>query len=346
MYATCLFCNRSLGHNESVEHFPVGRRLAFDAARGRLWVVCPACERWNLTPLEERWEAIEDCERLYRGTRLRAATDQIGLARLRDGTELVRIGQPLRPEFAAWRYGDQFGRRRRRQMIIAGAGLGAIGAVVAGGVAVGASVGGVGWMLVRLAQSAIKGNPRSVAARIRTDDQQVLRVRLGHLSETTLARGTSAPLSLDLRHEGGRRRFEGAEAMRVAATLMPKVNRYGGTRQTVAQAVTAIEETRGSEGYLETLARAAHVYTAPPAKPIRRLTLMHDMPDTGLLGLTPVQRLAFEMSLHEEAERRAMEGELGDLERAWREAEEIAGIADDLLVPAGVSSRIEQFRNR
>jgi hypothetical protein len=73
---------------------------------------------------------------------------------------------------------------------------------------------------------------------------------------------------------------------------------------------------------------------------------MHDMPDAGLLGLSRVQRLAFEMALHEEAERRAMEGELGDLERAWREAEEIAGIADDLLVPAGVSTRIEEFRER
>ena len=96
MYATCLFCNRPLGSNESIEHFPVGRRLAFDSTKGRLWAVCPACERWNLTPLEERWEAIEDAERLYRSTRLRAATDQIGLARLRDGTELVRIGEPLR----------------------------------------------------------------------------------------------------------------------------------------------------------------------------------------------------------------------------------------------------------
>jgi hypothetical protein len=346
MYATCLFCNRSLGHNESIEHFPIGRRLAFDAAKGRLWVVCPSCERWNLTPLEERWEAIEDAERLYRGTRLRAATDQIGLARLRDGTELVRIGEPLRPEFAAWRYGDQFGRRRRRQMIVAGAGVAAIGAIVAGGVAVGASVGGVGWLLTRLAQSAIKGNPRSVVARIRTDDQQILRVRLGHLSETTLDRGSSSPLSINLRHDGGRWDFDGPEAMRVAATLMPKVNRYGGTKQTVAEAVTAIEETRGSEGFLEALSHTARVYTRPPPKPPRRLTIMHDMPDAGLLGLTRVQRLAFEMALHEETERRAMEGELGDLERAWREAEEIAGIADDLLVPAGVSTRIEEFRER
>jgi hypothetical protein len=344
MYATCLFCNGSLGRNESIEHFPIGRRLAFDAAKGRLWVVCPACERWNLSPLEERWEAIDDAERLYRATRLRAATDQIGLARLGDGTELVRIGEPLRPEFAAWRYGDQFGRRRRRQMMVAGAGLAALGAIVAGGVAVGASVGGFGWMIARMARSAMKGNPRSMVARIRTDDQRILRVRLGHLSETTLERGASSPISVDLRHEGGRWRFDGAEALRVAAILMPKVNRYGGTKQAVAQAVTAIDHERGSEGYLESLARGAHVLTRPPAKPMRRLTMLHDMPESGLLGLAPVQRLAFEMALHEEAERRAMEGELAELERAWRDAEEIAGIADDLLIPTGVMNTIERFR--
>ncbi len=44
-------------------------------------------------------------------------------------------------------------------------------------------------------------------------------------------------------------------------------------------------------------------------------------------------RLALEMALHEEQERRALEGELAQLERAWREAEEIAAIADNLLLP-------------
>ena len=63
MYSTCIFCQQSLGRNEAIERFPVGRRLAFDEAKGRLWVVCRKCERWNLTPLEERWEAIEECER-------------------------------------------------------------------------------------------------------------------------------------------------------------------------------------------------------------------------------------------------------------------------------------------
>src|SRR6185295_8139209 len=50
MYSTCLFCNGPLGANERIEHFPVGSRLAFDSEKGRLWVVCVGCARWNLTP--------------------------------------------------------------------------------------------------------------------------------------------------------------------------------------------------------------------------------------------------------------------------------------------------------
>lgn len=67
MYSTCLFCSSALGRNESIEHFAVGRRLAFDAAKGRLWVICPTCARWNLTPLESRWEAIEEKEYTVQG---------------------------------------------------------------------------------------------------------------------------------------------------------------------------------------------------------------------------------------------------------------------------------------
>ena len=115
MYSTCLFCSGALGRNESIEHFAVGRRLAFDAAKGRLWVICLQCNRWNLTPLESRWEAIEEAERAYRATKLRSATEHIGLAKLKEGTELVRIGRPLLPEFAAWRYGKVFKRRMHNE---------------------------------------------------------------------------------------------------------------------------------------------------------------------------------------------------------------------------------------
>src|SRR5258708_36844406 len=117
MYAPCLFCHTALGTNEVVESFPIGRRLAFDAATGRLWVICRKCERWNLTPIEERWEAVEQCERLFTSTRLRVSSDNIGLSRLREGLELVRIGRPLRPGMAAWGDGGQVGRRPRPSII-------------------------------------------------------------------------------------------------------------------------------------------------------------------------------------------------------------------------------------
>jgi hypothetical protein len=65
----------------------------------------------------------------------------------------------------------------------------------------------------------------------------------------------------------------------------------------------------------------------------------------GSIGaLDPALRLAFEMTLNEEFERRAMEGELALLEEAWREAEEVASIADGLIVPAGWRAFVDRHR--
>ena len=128
MYTTCLFCHSDLGANHFLPTFPVGRRLAYDTKKGRLWVICTRCGRWNLTPLEERWEAIDECERLFRGTRLRMSTDNVGLARFRGGFELVRIGPALLPEIASWRYGARLTRiepdhEQQRGLITRGARL-------------------------------------------------------------------------------------------------------------------------------------------------------------------------------------------------------------------------------
>src|SRR5687768_17343824 len=90
LHRTCLSCHVALGVNETVEQLPIDRRLAFDSARGRLWVICGRCGTWNLTPIETRWEAIECCERLYRATTERYSTPQIGIALVRGGLPLVR----------------------------------------------------------------------------------------------------------------------------------------------------------------------------------------------------------------------------------------------------------------
>ncbi len=358
MYATCLFCQKDLGRNETFETFPVGRRLAFDAAKGRLWVVCRHCERWNLSPLEERWEAIEEAERLYRDTRRRVATDNIGLAKMRDGTTIVRIGEPLRPEFAAWRYGDQFGRRRVRQIAIVGAGLGALGAVIAGGAMVGVGVGSFAWMIGNAGKGLVRGRSEQIVARIKGPNGNPMEVRRRHLLETSIERGETSPLAITLRYKNGQARFEGEQAMHVASRIIPAANRFGGSKKTVAEAVSKIENAGGSEQFLERIASMSRVLTRvgltdvgdwTPRGSGRRISRFVKKNsannwNTGIFALDPVQRLALEMALHEEAERAALHGELASLEAAWREAEEIAGISDSLLVSADVDDKFTKLK--
>jgi len=348
VYSTCLFCNKTLGANEALEAFPVGHRLAFDPAKGRLWVVCKHCERWNLSPLEERWEAIEDADRLYRDTRRRVSTDNIGLAKLRDGTELVRIGEPLRPEFAAWRYGDQFGRRRRRQMLIAGGGVTAFGAIVVGGAVVGVGIGGFGWMMAKAVQTIVNGSPEKVVATIQTETAGLVKVRRRHLAETAIVPGVDGPFAIDLRFKNGKAHFEGREAERIASIVVPQVNRYGGAPDAISDAVGLIEASRGTEGFLEQVAQHAPIMTARSTRSRRwqgRGIFADGRFNRGLFALPTSERLALEMALHEEAERKALEGELSELERAWKDAEEIAAISDDMFVTPGMRGAIERLRS-
>jgi hypothetical protein len=65
-----------------------------------------------------------------------------------------------------------------------------------------------------------------------------------------------------------------------------------------------------------------------------------------LHSLAPRDRLALEMALHEESERRAMDGELAALELAWAEAEQIAKIADDMFLPASIDEQLNTLRDR
>jgi hypothetical protein len=133
--------------------------------------------------------------------------------------------------------------------------------------------------------------------------------------------------------------------MRNASLVVPAVNRFGGSRSTVAEAVGQIEQVGGPERYVETLARRAETLTAVRGRP-HRFGRKGRIGKTGLYGLTTIDRLGLEMALHEDAERRAMQGELTLLEAAWRDAEEIAAISDDLLLPDNVKSSLERMRDR
>lgn len=329
MYSTCIFCHSALGKNEAVEHFPVGRRLAFDGAKGRLWVVCAKCGRWNLTPIEERWEAIEECEKQYRETIKRSSTDEIGLGRVKEGTDLIRIGEPLRPEFAAWRYGRHFRERYHRIIATSGAAI----AVAAGLAIVGVPIepllatiygaGTIGLMIrsrtssaqkfLRESMSAANGRDVSIVSVrvIPHDDEQGWALRLS---------GFDTPVDLF-----------GREARHTAHLIMPAINAFGGRPSVVVKAVEELERAGPPDQYFR------HIVT------FMRENHEGFMP---LGGLPAPMRLAAEMAAHEETERVALEGELKQLETDWREAEEIAAIADNLFLPKSITDFIERHRPR
>ena len=348
MYSTCLFCNGDLGRNESIEHFQVGRRLAFDAAKGRLWVVCRRCERWNLTPLEERWEAIEECERAFGATRLRVSTDHIGLAKLREGLELVRIGDPQRPEMAAWRYGDQFGRRRRRQYVLLGGAAVLVGTAVVAGPMLGLAGAGVfspAWNILNGATQIYRSQklisiPSPGAEQLRTRLSDVDRVKLEmeddvfRLSVPVVSR---APGGAWWRYAKMRetRILIGDDAVRAAGALLPMLNQRGGNESQVRSAVDIIEEA-GSPQQL--FRRAARDLAA------REGDTFGKRRKSSLKRVPLATRLALEMASHEESERRALEGELAVLEEAWQQADEIAAIADDLFLPGSVDEQLARLK--
>src|SRR5437016_4346052 len=115
MYRSCAFCNGRLDGDGGPSGLGVGRRLAFDEWKGRLWVICPRCARWNLAPLDDRLERIEAVARAAHTGRVAAASEQVALVRWQ-GYDLVRVGKPPRVEFATWRYGERLRARRREQM--------------------------------------------------------------------------------------------------------------------------------------------------------------------------------------------------------------------------------------
>lgn len=300
---------------------------------------------------------------MYSATRLRVSTDNIGLARLSEGLELVRIGQPQRPEFAAWRYGDQFGRRRRRHLIYSTAGIAALAGIVVAGPATGLIAGG-SWGIWHGA-NALRNLYQAQRVRVRLqlpgrDDPVIIRKR--HLDDVRLVSAADdSTWQLHVAHERTEKTpfwweslrqvtsprpdagprdltvLSGDDALRAAGQLLPQLNAAGARAAQVQGAVRLIEDV-GDPVQLF----AAQAERGRPGPRSRRT-----QPRGLIIGELPTEvRLALEMAAHEETERRALEGELVLLEEAWRDAEEIAAIADDMFLPEDTEGRLEELRRR
>jgi hypothetical protein len=349
MYGSCIFCSAALGSNESIERFPVGRSLAFDAAKGRLWAVCPKCARWNLAPIEERWEAIEDAERLFRDTRLRAQSENVGLAKLADGTRLIRVGQALPGEMAAWRYGEQLARRQRRALWYGGVAAAAGVGILAAGVAA-TSIGFVGGVnlyngyryLARRARSLrpvgrVEAEVGGVQTQVRLRGEDVTGAWLSD-PDDGLGIALNFPRAVDVpdpRRAGQLRKvplvLRGDAALPVMGRAMVHVNASGASAAGVQMALRRMQLAGSPEEFVRTVARRRLLLTGGDTRgaPLdTKFDAMFDPEDEPRSDWAVA--LALEMALHEETERRALQGELAMLESMWREAEEIASIADRL----------------
>ena len=129
LHTRCMYCRTAFPHSSLFSRIPPGTRFAYDPESGRVWSICNRCRRWNLIPLEERFEAVEELERAVRddGTCI-AATANIALYHTEE-LVLVRIGSALAVERAVWRYGRQLTARvpsnqrahRRLALMTAGA---------------------------------------------------------------------------------------------------------------------------------------------------------------------------------------------------------------------------------
>lgn len=336
MFTRCLTCHAPFGDNEVLEHFPHGRRVAYDPERGRLWAICGLCRSWTLAPFEERWEALEELERIVTDrARLLSRTDRIALLR-HDGLEIVRVGDAGLEEEAWWRYGRELRERRRTVRRLTLVGSVAAGAAIWGGWATG-GLGFLGaWILwdvlgdrvpeklvdaarwLRFGGAAWRGNERCescgrVFESLPFDARDRLVIVPGDGGARKRVR-QPCPRCGSRRGEGRRTGglvLTGPEAERTLRRVLAYHHFSGASRKRVHRASRLLERTGTGPG-------------------LDRAVLREGRP---LAEIGRTGAVALEIAANEEAERRLLEMELAELEAAWRREEEIASIVDGELTP-------------
>ncbi len=327
MYTRCLTCATPFEANEQLAHLPHGRRLAFDPQRGRLWAICRTCRRWSLTPIEDRWEALEELEKLATDkARLLSQTDNIALLKV-GPLEIVRVGKAQLTEEAWWRYGRELTSRKRQWDKLGIAGTLAAGAVVAGGWATGGMTMLGVWLIMGHGSETVRDGARWLrfggAAWRGERSCEICGFALRSVSFRD--RGALGLFPMDdaggielvarCPHCGsyleGGLHLRGQEAERTLRRVLAYHHFAGASERRVVSAARLIQEA----GSPQDLARIV-------VKGGRRLG---DLQRTG--------GIALEIAANEASEQRLLELELAELEAHWKREEELASIIDGELTP-------------
>ena len=291
--------------------------MAFDPGRGRLWVVCRACRRWSLAPLEERWEALEELEKLVtkgpggsRGgliePRLLAETENVSLFDA-GPLEIVRVGGADLAEEAWWRYG-----RRLGEMPGIGEGEPLVQTRLP---MVPKSLRGSGIVWRGRKSCPACHHPFT---EIPFSDRNILIVRPGEGPPGAggSSTGSAAPVisrrcpqCRDVEHGGLHQ--EGLEGELVLARLLAFEHHTGAPIDRVRAAARMVQDPDGPT----TLVRIITRHGRP----------LGDIPPVGILALEMVTNAAREAML--------LKMEMAELTFRWRQEEELAALVDGELTP-------------
>ncbi len=327
----CLFCHSPFAEGWRFGELPPAWRLAFDSDRGRIWVVCDSCYRWNLWPPEEQGAALMALERVAadRGQVL-ARTENITLLAV-GNMILIRVGEATLHERAWWRYGRDV-LTREKAFRSAGARLSAYAYGALAAVAESVGLGDRNFKVRfeegmtaevlrwrRFGWAAWFGRLRcpscgSYLRAARFDLSWWFCPRLDE--DGNLALGVPCP-RCDPWTPEKIYHLKGYEAESVLRRVLAYQNITGAGEQTVEEAVRQIDAAGSPEAFMQ--------------------ASLEDGPF--LRELAFPQAVALEISLNEGVERRALEVEARGLEFMWRREEELARIMDEELDPRGVRSK-------
>ncbi len=213
--------------------------------------------------------------------------------------------------------------------------------------------------------------PRRV---LRTQDEYntPITVRYAHLGAAELVRPEKdAPWQLKLQHDNGVATLAQSPALRIAGKMLATLNFGVASQNEVQHAIAKLDEAGDPEGYFTRVASLA-MRTSwgrypdaeaaqaedPKGSFSERLALQlanrsfwgrggtGSDEQTPLFRLPAVDRLALEMAANEDIERRALMGELEALHAAWKDAEEIARIADEMFADDVLDEFKRQYYDR
>lgn len=308
------------------------------------------CDQWNLVPIEERWEAVEECEAIAASAEAKGTEGEVGVASTASGLELVCVGRLGRDDIANWRYGRRLAERQRTLFWLA---LSLVGLAAALGVRAGIAAGSPGLgVYVALLGAIWLGhfwwNPLRIAPTTVTMEEERVRVWPWQLDDMMLDGADDDGRPAVVLPGRQNRRFKNQDAARLLAVLLPRLNGANCATASVRAAVARVTDAEKEERtHSKTVTRKGRRHVAniaarpePLLRPWERLALKDTR--VPIRCVLAEHRLALEMAVTEEVEQLELKAAAQALGAELIDEEEIASIADNLLVPEIVEIRLRE----